>query len=160
MELNLVIPGEPVGKRVDQRVVGTRAIPYLKKKTRDYIALVAERARAAVEEQRWIVGDGQTALYIDIEAHFPVRASWSKNKVAEALAGRYHTTTPDIDNIQKGIYDGLVGPKMPGQARTHEAIVMVDDGQVAMCRISKLYCPLGQERVTIKVVELARQGFV
>lgn len=156
MELNITVPGEPIGKRVDQRVVGKRAIPYLKKKTRDYIELVAEHARHAVEAQGWIVGDGQTPLYIDIEAYFPVRQSWSKKRVLEALEGRYHTSTPDIDNIQKGIYDGLVGPKIPGQARTHEAIVMMDDGQVAMCRIRKLYCPLGEERVSIKVVELAR----
>jgi len=156
MELNLIIPGEPVGKHQTLGTMAGHPSLFLPPKIKAYVELIADYARLNVVEQGWKVGDGQTPLYINIEAHFPVRKSWSKKRVAEALAGRFHTSTPDIDNIQKCIYDGLVGPKMKGQARTHEQIVMVDDGQVAMCRVAKLYCPLGQERVEITVVELVR----
>lgn len=45
-------------------------------------------------------------LGVEICAVFPVRASWTK-AAKQDMAGRYHRSKPDIDNIIKACFDAL-----------------------------------------------------
>jgi|TARA_R110000765_G_scaffold49669_1_gene101043 Holliday junction resolvase RusA-like endonuclease len=157
MELHIVIPGEPVGKRVQARALKmgkvVRAQYFIPKHVQEYIDLVADYARLEVAEQGWHVPEDNEALCVDVDAYFPVRKSWSRQKTADALA-YYHTGTPDRDNIEKSVFDGLMGPKIG--ARTHESIVVMDDGQFATGTTTKHYCEIGWERVEIRVSVLPR----
>ena len=43
---------------------------------------------------------------VNIIFTMPIPPSWSQKKQREAV-GRYHTNTPDIDNLIKGVFDSL-----------------------------------------------------
>ena len=48
----------------------------------------------------------ETSVAISIEFFFEIPSSWSKKK--KEAAG-WHTSKPDIDNLIKGVLDGLNG---------------------------------------------------
>jgi len=68
------------------------------------------------------VSDKPIAMYVDFMFEQP--KSWSKKKKEETL---WHTSKPDIDNLQKGIKDALSG------------IAYVDDSQVSYVIAKKQY---------------------
>ena len=152
MELHIVVPGEPVGKQVAVRAFNGHGQVYIAPKIRKYIEKVSSYARASVSEQGWTVPEGDAPINVDVIAYMPVRMSYSRKKVADLL-GEYHTKIPDRDNILKSVCDGLMGPKTRG-ARTHEQIVIIDDGQIADGRTTKRWCPIGEERLEIVVTLL------
>lgn len=120
--IEFTVPGDPVGKgrpRVAKR--GKFAHLYTPEKTVAYEGLVAMAAQEAMDGQAALL-DGPVAVRMDIRLSVP--ASWSKKKRAQALDGLIHPTKkPDIDNIEKAIFDALNG------------VVWNDDVQV--CRVFK-----------------------
>lgn len=66
----------------------------------------------------------ETSISIDIEFFFEIPPSWSKKK--KEAAG-WHKSKPDIDNLIKGVLDGLNG------------IAYKDDMQVAKIAARKQY---------------------
>ena len=66
--------------------------------------------------------EGPVAMHIDFL--FEVPKSWSKKRKA---AAKWHTSRPDIDNLQKGIKDALNG------------IAYKDDSQVCQVTARKQY---------------------
>jgi Holliday junction resolvase RusA-like endonuclease len=105
--VTFTIPGNPVGKgrpRVSSR--GGFSRMYTPEKTASYESRVAMAGHMAMGDCSVIEG----AVMVTLEIVVPVPASWSKKKQAAALAGQVlPTTKPDIDNVEKAIFDGLNG---------------------------------------------------
>jgi len=124
--LKFTVPGAPVGKgrpRVTTRG-GKFASMYTPEKTVNYEGLVAHSGKVAMAGMPLI--DGPASVHLDIVCQVP--ASWSQKKRNQALAGTvYPTTKPDIDNVEKAIFDGLNG------------VVWRDDVQVVEVRKRKRY---------------------
>jgi Holliday junction resolvase RusA-like endonuclease len=119
------VPGNPVGKgrpRVSRR--GGFARMYTPEKTASYESLVALAGSQAMEGRPVL----ESACSVTLDIRVPIPASWSKKKQAAALAGELQPTTkPDIDNVEKAIFDGLNG------------VVWKDDVQVVAVTKCKRY---------------------
>jgi Holliday junction resolvase RusA-like endonuclease len=124
--ISFTIPGPPVGK---QRPIAGRSFAghttlRTPTKTLNYESLVAHAAHQAMAG-RPILLDACTVV-LDIRVMAPT--SWSKKRRAAALAGLLHPATkPDIDNVEKCVFDGLNG------------VVWKDDVQVVEVRKRKRY---------------------
>lgn len=134
--LTFVVPGAPIGKgrpRVTTRG-GKFATMYTPEKTVNYEGLVAHSAKVAMAGAPLI--DGPAAVTLEIVCQVP--ASWSQRKRVQALSGQvYPTTKPDIDNVEKAIFDGLNG------------VVWRDDVQVVDVTKRKRYGDTPGVRVTV-----------
>lgn len=123
--IQFTIPGNPVGKgrpRVSRR--GGHARLYTPEKTASYESRVAVAGHIAMGDCAVIEGAVSVVLAITV----PIPASWSKKKQAQAMAGvLLPTTKPDIDNVEKAIFDGLNG------------VVWKDDVQVVEVTKRKRY---------------------
>lgn len=101
------IPGQAVGKgrpRMSNR--GGFARMYTPEKTVSYEGLVKLAAHQAMAGAPMLLE--AVAVTLDIAVQVP--ASWSQKKQRAALAGEvYPTTKPDIDNVEKAVFDALNG---------------------------------------------------
>jgi Holliday junction resolvase RusA-like endonuclease len=114
---------------------------YTPEKTVSYESLVAMAGHEAMAGrpvlEAAVVGRPWTSAW-------PVPASWSQKKRAAALAGQIRPTTkPDIDNVEKAIFDGLNG------------VTWKDDVQVVDVRKGKRYSDTPGVWVEIQPVEAA-----
>lgn len=120
--VKFTVPGAPVGKgrpRVATRG-GRFAQMYTPEKTASYENLVALAAQTAMAGRGLIEGP----VDVDLVILLPIPVSWSKKKKQAALQGLvYPTKKPDIDNVEKAIFDAING------------VVWHDDVQV--CDVSK-----------------------
>jgi Holliday junction resolvase RusA-like endonuclease len=134
--IRFTIPGPPVGKgrpRVSGRAGFARL--YTPEKTASYESRVAMAGHIAMQD--CAVLEGALAVTLDIAVQIP--ASWSKKRQAAALAGTVlPTTKPDIDNVEKAIFDGLNG------------VVWKDDVQVVQVSKRKRYGDQPGVAVTIE----------
>jgi Holliday junction resolvase RusA-like endonuclease len=132
------IPGQPVGKgraRVSRR--GGFARLYTPEKTVSYEGLVALAGQQAMAGRPVI----ESAVSVVLRIAVQVPASWSNKKQAAALIGEVHPTTkPDIDNVEKAIFDGLNG------------VVWKDDVQVVQVVKSKRYGATPGVEVEVRAV--------
>ncbi|MBO4555513.1 MAG: RusA family crossover junction endodeoxyribonuclease [Elusimicrobiales bacterium] len=78
------------------------------------------------------------AVEIAADIYFAVPPSLSKKEKAARLAKRYHTQTPDTDNLAKAILDAIVS-----------AGLIADDRQVFRLNISKEWAE--QNNTTIQI---------
>lgn len=101
------VPGEPQGKgRPRACVRGGKAATYTPQKTASYEGLIAVSAQSAMGVRTPFAG----ACAVDLDILVSVPASWSKKKRALALNGCLHPTKkPDVDNVEKAIFDGMNG---------------------------------------------------
>jgi Holliday junction resolvase RusA-like endonuclease len=131
------VPGAPVGKgrpRIGR--VGAHARMFTPAKTVSYELTVALAAQQAMFGRPLFDGAVSVAMAINC----PIPASWSKRKQKDALHGRIlPTTKPDIDNVEKSIFDALTG------------VVWRDDVQVVRVMKSKRYAETPGVRVWIDV---------
>lgn len=129
------IPGEAVGKgrpRFARR--GAFTVAYTPEKTASYENLVKLAAAEAMRGRELFA----QAVHVEMVIMCTVPQSWSKKKQAAAIDGTIRPTTkPDVDNVQKAIYDALNG------------IVWNDDKQIVSGRFSKHYASQPLVRVTI-----------
>lgn len=119
--IRFTVPGVPQGKgrpRITTRNGSPRA--FTPQKTVAYEGLIALAAQHVMDGASPLTGP----VALSIVAWFPIPASWSKKRKAEA---RHHTSKPDADNIAKAVGDGLNG------------VAWLDDSQVASCTIEKRY---------------------
>lgn len=118
------LPGLPRGKgRPRFAMRGGRPSTYTDDKTRSFEGALRQAAQVAMAGRPPL----ECAVVMDMRAVFPVPASWSKKKQAEALAGMLRPTgKPDADNLLK-VSDGLNG------------IVFRDDAQVVRAVVEKRY---------------------
>jgi len=140
--IEFTVPGAPVGKG-RPRIIKIAGHSRMKtpEKTANYESLVALAAHRAMAGHPMLLGPCDVTLRIIV----PVPASWSQKKQRAALAGTVKPTTkPDIDNVEKVIFDALNG------------VLWKDDVQVVDVLKSKRYGL--QPGVTVKVQ--AEQGAI
>lgn len=135
--IHLTIPGEVIPQlrpRFARR--GNFVQTYDPAKCRDYkayVRMIATQSRPAK------LIEGPVAVRIHIYRHTP--QSWSKVRIAAALAGQIRPTTkPDADNLAKGIKDALKG------------IIWNDDAQVVRLVVEKWYSDRPRAEVEIEEV--------
>ncbi|HET8744295.1 MAG TPA: RusA family crossover junction endodeoxyribonuclease [Ramlibacter sp.] len=135
MILQFIVPGQPVGKgRPRVGKVGGFSRLYTPEKTVSYESLVGYSAAQAMAGRPLLL----EAVTVGMEIRLAVPASWSKKKQAAALAGAIHPTTkPDIDNVEKAIFDGMNG------------VVWKDDVQVVSVVKAKRYSDTPGVEVTV-----------
>jgi len=114
---------------------------FTPQKTANYEGLIAHAGQQAMAGRPLLLGG--VSVVLDICMAIP--ASWSKKKQAAAVAGQvFPTTKPDIDNVEKAIFDGLNG------------VVWKDDMQVVdVCKRKRYGLVPG---VTIEIEELENQA--
>lgn len=118
-EFSFTVPGVPVGKG-RPRFVKATGRAYTPEKTASYESLIAYAASQAMRGADPI----STPVGVKVQAVFPIPASWSQKRKADA---HWHTSKPDGDNILKAVGDALNG------------IVWADDKQIARTSIAKVY---------------------
>lgn len=135
---SFVIPGTPVAKaRPRVTTVNGFARAYTPTKTTNYESLVAISAQSA----GCPMFDG--AVCVEVLAYWPCPESRKTKRVPRPE--EWKTTKPDVDNIAKGICDGLNG------------VAWADDKQVAWLTVKKLTAAQGDKPrcdVSIKTLEL------
>lgn len=137
--ISFTVPGTPVGKgrpKVASRG-GRFAQLYTPEKTANYEGFVAHTGQVAMNGRDLIAG----AVSVRLDIRLPVPASWSKRKQSQALDGQVlPTKKPDIDNVEKAIFDGLNG------------VVWNDDVQVVEVTKRKRYSAVPGVQVVIREV--------
>ena len=140
IEVAFTVPGAPVGK--GRPIAGksfgsgftTLRTPT---KTVNYESTVALFASQAMAGRPMLLVACEVTLAIRVQ----VPASWSQKKQRAALAGAvFPTTKPDIDNVEKAIFDGLNG------------VVWKDDVQVVKVTKSKRYAEQPGVQVTVRAL--------
>lgn len=137
--IQFTVPGQPVAKgRPKFTNVGGFARAYTPKKTQEYENKVAAIARAAMRG----IKPSSSPIEIMLELRMEIPASWTKAKrLAAALGTVRATKKPDADNVLKGIKDALNG------------VCWVDDSQVVVLTVRKLYAAEPCVVVAVRVVE-------
>ena len=101
------VPGQPVGKgrpRIGR--AGPHARMFTPEKTVSYEAIVRHAGHVAMRGAAPLLGAVSARLAIVLQ----IPASWSAKKQAKAQAGLIlPKTKPDIDNVEKAIFDALNG---------------------------------------------------
>ncbi len=133
--VRFIVPGPAVGKgRAKAAKRGAFIKLYTPEKTVNYESRVALCAQQAMAGRPLFEGP----LSVEMEIVCQVPASWSKRKQADALRGAVQPTTkPDIDNVEKAIFDALNG------------VAWGDDVQVVRVSKSKQYGPVPGVSVAI-----------
>jgi Holliday junction resolvase RusA-like endonuclease len=135
MPIEIVLPGLPRGKgrpRFAKR--GAFVKGYTDEQTASYEGALRMAGAMAMGGREPLQG----ALAVDMVAVFPVPASWSKRKAADALSGAVRPTgKPDCDNIMK-VIDGL------------NAVVWKDDAQIVRATITKRYGTIPELVISVR----------
>ena len=137
--IQFTVMGTPIPKaRARVTTIGGFARAYTPKSTVDYEKRVAAAARAAMGAKQPDTGP----IEIMLELRMPVPVSWSKKKRAAALSGLVRATKkPDSGNIQKAIEDAM------------NDIAYIDDAQIVITTVRKLYAAEPCVVVAVRVVE-------
>jgi Holliday junction resolvase RusA-like endonuclease len=101
------VPGQPVGKgRARIGRVGKHARMFTPEKTVSYENSVRHAGHVAMNGAAPLLGAIAARLAIVLQ----IPASWSEKKQAQAEAGTIlPKTKPDIDNVEKAVFDALNG---------------------------------------------------
>lgn len=142
--VTIVLGGAPRGKgRPRFRVVKPRNKPefvhvYTDAETVAYEAELATAGREAMAAASLVSDPFDGPLTVFVEAFFPIPESWSNKKKAAAAAGEvFHMSKPDGDNVFKAVGDSL------------NKICWVDDSQIIMSQIVKLYSDFPRVRISV-----------
>jgi len=140
IEIKFVVPGQPVAKgRPKFARRGKFVTAYSPAKTVNYEGLVAHAAAFAMVGKDLIQG----AVSVDLDIRLQIPESWSnKKKIAAANGEIAATKRSDIDNITKGIFDGMNG------------VVWRDDGQVVESTQRKRYAETPGVVVIVRELDL------
>jgi len=139
-EIQFVVPGQPIAKgRPKFARRGKFVTAYSPAKTVNYEGLVAHAASFAMAGRDLIQG----AVSVDLDIRLQIPESWSnKKKIAAANGEIAATKRSDIDNITKGIFDGMNG------------VVWRDDGQVVEASQRKRYAETPGVVVIVRELDL------
>jgi Holliday junction resolvase RusA-like endonuclease len=119
------------------RATGHAFTPAATRKYESHLRLAAQEAMAGRAPL-----DGP--VKVRVVAAFPVPASWSRRKRADALAGIIRPTVkPDADNLIKCVGDGL------------NAVIWRDDSQIVTASIAKIYSDRPALRIEIEPIVTA-----
>lgn len=134
--IRVTIKGTPVAKA---RPRFTRAgHAYNTAATSTYEHIVSSACQVAMLTHRKKMTGAP--VKVEMALVFPIPASWSKRKQADAMIGSVpHTSKPDAENVAKAILDAMNG------------VVYADDKQVIDLRVTKHYGP--DPRAVVAVTE-------
>lgn len=134
--LTVHVVGPPVPKaRPRVTTVGGFARAYTPKTTADFEKRVAEECRRQLRLNRPLSGPVEVTMRFVL----PVPTSWPKWKQQAAIVNDIVPTgTPDLDNLEKSVKDGMNG------------VVYEDDGQIVRQSAEKRY---GQAPMVIVMIE-------
>ncbi len=134
MMLDIIVPGNPVGKA---RPRFNGAVVYTPSITRDYEQLVAITYRRKYGTLKF---DKPKALHMTIKAYFGIPKKDVRKTRNDKLLGKVRPTKkPDWDNIGKVIADALNG------------VAYDDDSQIVSADVIKLYSI--EPRVEVMIFE-------
>lgn len=125
MKISFFVPGKPRGKGRPRFFKGHAVTDS---KTREYEALVGERAQAAMNDLARAIGLKEADAIIDnpcdvdVIAFFAVPKSYSKVKRECALNQVLKPNKPDADNIAKIVLDGMNGIAFSDDARVWRVV--------------------------------------
>lgn len=124
-ELQFTVPGEPVGKgRARAAKRGKFITMYTPEKTANYEGLIAHSAMVAMAGRDLLT----EAAEVELDIRVSIPKSMSKKNRKLAIDGLIvPTKKPDIDNVEKAIFDGMNG------------VVWKDDVQVVQVKKRKRY---------------------
>ncbi len=111
MRIELLIPGDPVGKG---RPRVTRHGTFTPRRTKDYERKIFECWR----EQSGLTFPDDVPLKMRIEAFFKIPKSYSKGK-RERIRGTPFFHSPDADNVIKAVADALNGAAYKDDSRVY-----------------------------------------
>ena len=124
----------PVGPKPKQRPQHGRGYTYTPKETREYEQLVGIYARMAIK------GPLEGAISVKVDFYMPIPKSWTKGKKQLAELGKIRPASkPDLDNLEKALFDGMNG------------IVWIDDAQVVEVHKAEWY---GDPRTVVEISEV------
>lgn len=138
MTFNITVPGKPMGKqRPKATSKGRFTKVYTPKETISYENLVIAMFQQTYPNAKPLEGEVRGF----IRAFYPIPLSTSKKRKQAMLEGVIRPQVkPDLDNIEKIIYDALNG------------IAYTDDSHITEMTISKHYS--NNPRVEIKIEEV------
>lgn len=138
MTYKIVIPGKPVGKQRPKATIrGHHACVYTPKETKLYERYVVAMFLQAYPCARPL--EGEVRGYI--KAFYPIPLSTSKKRKQAMLDGSIRPLVkPDLDNVEKIIYDALNG------------IAYTDDSHITAMAITKHYSNNPRVEITIEEV--------
>ena len=139
-ELQFTVPGEPVGKgRARAAKRGKFITIYTPEKTANYEGLIAHAAMIAMFGRPLLMGP--VSVELDIRVSIP--GSWSMKRKAAAVRGEVAATKkPDIDNVEKALFDGMNG------------VVWKDDVQAVQVTKRKRYAETPGVVVIVRELDL------
>ncbi|WP_233473935.1 RusA family crossover junction endodeoxyribonuclease [Cupriavidus pauculus] len=140
MTVGFFVPGQPVakGRPIAGRAFGGRVTMRTPEKTVAYEGLVAHACHAAMKGMTPLSGP----LKLDIDMRVMIPASWPKKKQEKARAGVVRPTKkPDLDNVVKGLCDGMNG------------IAYGDDSQIVLLVVRKTYSDAPGVLVMLQILE-------
>jgi Holliday junction resolvase RusA-like endonuclease len=142
--VSVMLPGKPMGKKRHRArvVIPKHGKPWVQEYPDPdgvaYEADLAAAGRLAMAETGLIADPFDGPLTVFVEAFVPIPASWSKKDHAAAVAGEiFPVTKPDGDNYAKIAGDAL------------NKVVWVDDSQIIMWQVLKLYSDFPRLRVSV-----------
>lgn len=142
---HIVVPGVPVGQpRTKATIRGEHAGVYTPTKTSTGKSNGVAEFKATIRMMAGVARTGPLLsgpLRVDLVFVFPRQ----KTKVWKAKPmPRYRkVTTPDVDNLSKGVFDALKG------------VLWVDDNQVCASSVDKWHCSADESpHVAITVMEI------
>lgn len=138
MHFKFTVPGKPMGKQRPKATMrGHRAGVYTPEKTINYESLVVAMFKQTYPYVRPLEGEVRGV----IRAFYPIPLSTSKKRKEAMLKGVIRPQVkPDLDNVEKIIYDALNG------------IAYTDDSHITQMTISKHYSDVPRVEVLIEEV--------
>lgn len=139
-ELIFTVPGEPVGKgRARAAKRGKFITMYTPIKTANYEGLIAHAAMVAMAGRTLLT----QAAEVELDIRVSIPKSMSKKNRKLAIDGLIvPTKKPDIDNVEKAIFDGMNG------------VVWKDDVQVVQVKKRKRYAETPGVVVIVRELDL------
>lgn len=136
MIYNIVVPGKPMGKQRPKATNrGRFTSVYTPKETVSYENLVVAMFHQTYPDSRPLEGEVRGF----IKAFYPIPLSTSKKRKQAMLDGVIRPQVkPDLDNIEKIIYDALNG------------IAYTDDSHITEMTVSKHYSDVPRVEITIE----------
>ena len=124
----------PVRPKPKQRPQHGRGYTYTPKETREYEQMVGIYARMAIKQPL------EGAIRVKVDFYLPIPKSWPEGKKRLAEAGDIRPASkPDLDNLEKALFDGING------------IVWIDDAQVVEVHKAEWY---GDPRTDVEISEV------
>lgn len=135
-------------KKGEEREDGKPGRNLARKRQLEKYNAYKEEVRYHVEKAQFTVPLGHFAIWF----YVPFPKSWRRKKRLE-MGGKPHLSTPDLDNLIKALFDGV----MPRRNRTAGG-KGADDRKIHCYVAFKVWVPPGEERIDI--VEYLDQEFM